>query len=49
MELGLRTCDRRRSRAIVGSGVAFAEVIGLDIGGDATQEFPVDFVEVVGE
>lgn len=49
MELGLRTCDGRRSRAIVGSGVAFAKVIGLDVGGDAAEEFPVDFVEVVGE
>ena len=49
MELGLRRLYGRRSGAIVGSGVAFAKVICLNIGRDTTQELPVDLIEVIGK
>lgn len=49
VELGLRRLYSRRSGAIVGTGVAFAKIIGLNVGRDSTQEFPINLVEVVGK
>jgi hypothetical protein len=34
--------------AVVGGGITLSEVVGLDLGGVATEPLPVDLVEVIG-
>lgn len=48
MEHSLWAGHGRRSGAVVGTGVAFAEVVRLDSGSHTTQELPIDFVKIIG-
>lgn len=34
-------------RTVVGGGVAFAKVVGLDLGGSAAEPLPVDLVQII--
>jgi len=43
----LSVLDVVLDHAIVGSSVALAEEVGLDLVVDATEELPIDFVEIV--
>lgn len=45
---GLGVGDGVVDGAVVGGGVAFAEVVRFDVGGVAAHEFPIDFVKIVG-
>ena len=45
MEGGLRSCSRGPGRAIVGAGITFTEVVGLELVGEATEDLlQVEFV-----
>ena len=48
MEVLLRVVDGVVESAVVGGGIALAEVVGLGVRGVATHELPVNLVQVVG-
>jgi hypothetical protein len=48
VELGHSVADCRRNHAVVGRGVALAEVVHLDLVGDTTNELPVNLIKILG-